>query len=78
MRHVCPGKTETAPALTPAEQHIHANHVTVSDNVTYPTAGAPTIYCLTSEKDGTVTLSLKASIADLQRLDMQLTLNGYE
>ena len=51
--------------------------MTVSDSVTYPTAGAPTVYCLTSEKDGVVTLSLKANIADLQRLDMQLTLNGY-
>lgn len=66
-----------APALTPANSTFTKTTVTVSDSVTYPTAGAPTIYCLTSEKDGTVTLSLKASIADLQRLDMQLTLNGY-
>lgn len=66
-----------APALTPANSTFTPTTVTVSDSVTYPTAGAPTVYCLTSEKDGTVTLSLKASIADLQRLDMQLTLNGY-
>ena len=66
-----------APALTPAESTFTPTNVTVSDSVNYPTAGAPTVYCLTSEKDGTVTLSLKASIADLQRLDMQLTLNGY-
>lgn len=67
-----------APALTPAESTFTPTNVTVSDSVTYPTAGAPTVYCLTSEKDGAVTLSLKASIADLQRLDMQLTLTGYE
>lgn len=66
-----------APALTPAESTFTPTTVTVSDSVTYPTENAPTVYCLTSEKDGTVTLSLKASIADLQRLDMQLTLNGY-
>lgn len=69
------GETETA--LTPANSTFTPTTVTVSDSVTYPTAGAPTIYSLTSEKDGTVTLSLKANIADLQRLDMQLTLNGY-
>lgn len=69
------GETETA--LTPADSTFTPTTVTVSDSVDYPTAGAPTVYCLTSEKDGTVTLSLKASIADLQRLDMQLTLNGY-
>lgn len=73
-----PGDNTTAPALTPAESTFTPTNVTVSDSVTYPTAGAPTIYCLTSEKDGTVTLSLKANIADLQRLDMQLTLTGYE
>lgn len=72
-----PGDNTTAPALTPAESTFTPTTVTVSDGVNYPTAGAPTVYCLTSEKDGTVTLSLKASIADLQRLDMQLTLNGY-
>lgn len=66
-----------APALTPAESTFTPTNVTVSDSVDYPTENAPTVYCLTSEKDGTVTLSLKASIADLQRLDMQLTLNGY-
>ena len=69
------GETETA--LTPAGSTFTETTVTVSDSVTYPAAGAPTVYCLTSEKDGTVTLSLKASIADLQRLNMQLTLNGY-
>ena len=69
------GETETA--LTPAGSTFTEITVTVSDSVTYPTAGAPTIYCLTSEKDGAVTLSLKASIADLQRLNMQLTLDGY-
>lgn len=69
------GETETA--LTPAGSTFTETTVTVSDSVTYPTAGAPTIYCLTSEKDGAVTLSLKANIADLQRLDMQLTLDGY-
>lgn len=69
------GETETT--LTPAGSTFTETTVTVSDSVTYPTAGAPTIYCLTSEKDGTVTLSLKANIADLQRLNMQLTLNGY-
>lgn len=72
-----PGDNTTAPALTPADSTFTPTNVTVSNSVTYPTAGAPTIYCLTSEKDGAVTLSLKASIADLQRLDMQLTLNGY-
>lgn len=72
-----PGDNTTAPALTPAGSTFTPTTVTVSDSVTYPTAGAPTIYCLTSEKDGAVTLSLKANIADLQRLDMQLTLNGY-
>lgn len=70
------GETETA--LTPADSTFTPTNVTVSDSVTYPTAGAPTVYCLTSKKDGAVTLSLKASIADLQRLDMQLTLTGYE
>lgn len=69
------GETETT--LTPAGSTFTPTTVTVSDRVTYPTEGAPTVYCLTSEKDGAVTLSLKASIADLQRLDMQLTLNGY-
>ena len=69
------GETETA--LTPAGSTFTETTVTVSDSVTYPTAGAPTIYCLTSEKDGAVTLSLKANIADLQRLNMQLTLDGY-
>lgn len=73
-----PGDNTTAPALTPAESTFTPTNLTVSDSVTYPTAGAPTVYCLTSEKDGTVTLSLKASITDLQRLDMQLTLTGYE
>lgn len=67
-----------APALTPAESTFTPTNVTVSDSVTYPTAGAPTVYCITSEANGVVTLSLKASIADLQRLDMQLTLTGYE
>lgn len=73
-----PGDNTTAPALTPADSTFTPTNVTVNDSVTYPTDGAPTIYCLTSEKDGAVTLSLKASIADLQRLDMQLTLTGYE
>ena len=72
-----PGDNTTAPALTPADSTFTPTNVTVSDSVNYPTAGAPTVYCLTSEKDGVVTLSLKANIADLQRLDMQLTLNGY-
>lgn len=72
-----PGDNTTALALTPANSTFTPTTVTVSDSVNYPTAGAPTIYCLTSEKDGAVTLSLKASIADLQRLNMQLTLNGY-
>ena len=52
--------------------------MTVSDSVTYPTENAPTVYCITSEANGVVSLSLKASITDLQRLDMQLTLTGYE
>lgn len=73
-----PGDNTTAPALTPADSTFTPTTVTVSDSVTYPAENAPTIYCLTSEKDGAVTLSLKASIADLQRLDMQLTLTGYE
>ena len=46
--------------------------------MTYPTENAPTVYCITSEANGVVSLSLKASITDLQRLDMQLTLTGYE
>ena len=66
-----------APALTPAESTFTPTTVTVSDSVDYPTENAPTVYCITSEANGVVTLSLKASIADLQRLDMQLTLNGY-
>lgn len=69
------GETETT--LTPAGSTFTPTTVTVSDSVTYPTDGAPTVYCITSEANGVVTLSLKASIADLQRLDMQLTLNGY-
>lgn len=70
------GETETT--LTPAGSTFTPTTVTVSDSVTYPTDGAPTVYCITSEANGVVTLSLKASIADLQRLDMQLTLTGYE
>lgn len=73
-----PGDNTTAPALTPANSTFTPTTVTVSDSVTYPTDGAPTVYCITSEANGVVTLSLKASIADLQRLDMQLTLTGYE
>ncbi len=73
-----PGDNTTAPALTPADSTFTPTTVTVSDSVNYPTAGAPTVYCITSEANGAVTLSLKASIADLQRLDMQLTLTGYE
>ena len=72
-----PGDNTTAPALTPAGSTFTPTTVTVSDSVTYPTDGAPTVYCITSEANGVVTLSLKANIADLQRLDMQLTLNGY-
>ena len=72
-----PGDNTTAPALTPADSTFTPTTVTVSDSVTYPTDGAPTVYCITSEANGVVTLSLKASIADLQRLNMQLTLNGY-
>lgn len=72
-----PGDNTTAPALTPAGSTFTPTTVTVSDSVTYPTDGAPTVYCITSEANGAVTLSLKASIADLQRLNMQLTLNGY-
>ena len=67
-----------ATALTPAGSTFTETTVTVSESVDYPTSGAPTIYCITSEADGVVTLSLKASITDLQRLDMQLTLTGYE
>lgn len=69
------GETETT--LTPAGSTFTPTTVTVSDSVTYPTDGAPKVYCITSEANGAVTLSLKASIADLQRLNMQLTLNGY-
>ena len=69
------GETETA--LIPADSTFTPTTVTVSDSVTYPTENAPTVYCITSEANGVVTLSLKASIADLQRLDMQFTLNGY-
>lgn len=71
-----PGEKNTAPALNPAPSTFNAASVTVNDSVAYP-EGAPTIYCLTSEKDGTVTLSLKANAEKVQRLDMQLTLNGY-
>ena len=70
------GETETA--LTPADSTFTATTVAVSDSVTYPTDGAPTVYCITSEANGVVTLSLRANIANLQRLDMQLTLTGYE
>lgn len=73
-----PGDNTTAPALTPADSTFTPTNVTVSDSVTYPTENAPTVYCITSEANGVVTFSLKASIADLQRLDMQLTLTGYE
>ena len=69
------GETETA--LTPADSTFTPTTVTVSDSVDYPMENAPTVYCITSEANGVVTLSLKASIADLQRLNMQLTLNGY-
>ncbi len=69
------GETETA--LTPANSTFTKTTVTVSDSVDYPAENAPTVYCLTSEKDGTVTLSLKANAEKVQRLDMQLTLNGY-
>lgn len=72
-----PGDNTTAPALTPADSTFTPTTVTVSDSVTYPTENAPTVYCITSEANGVVSLSLKASIADLQRLDMQLTLDGY-
>lgn len=72
-----PGDNTTALALTPANSTFTPTTVTVNDSVTYPTDGAPTVYCITSEANGVVTLSLKASIADLQRLNMQLTLNGY-
>lgn len=73
-----PGDNTTAPALTPANSTFTPTTVTVSDSVTYPTENAPTVYCITSEANGVVSLSLKASITDLQRLDMQLTLTGYE
>lgn len=69
--------SETETALTPADSTFTPTTVTVSDSVDYPTENAPTVYCITSEANGVVTLSLKASIADLQRLNMQLTLNGY-
>lgn len=72
-----PGDNTTAPALTPANSTFTPTNVTVSNSVTYPTENAPTVYCITSEANGVVTLSLKANITDLQRLDMQLTLNGY-
>lgn len=73
-----PGDNTTAPALTPADSTFTPTNVTVSNSVTYPTENAPTVYCITSEANGVVSLSLKASITDLQRLDMQLTLTGYE
>lgn len=69
------GETETA--LTPAGSTFTETTVTVSDSVDYPTENAPTVYCLTSEKDGTVTLLLKANAEKVQRLDMLLTLEGY-
>ena len=69
------GETETA--LTPADSTFTPTTVTVSDSVTYPTENAPTVYCITSEANGVVTLSLKANAEKVQRLDMQLTLNGY-
>ena len=72
-----PGDNTTAPALTPADSTFTPTNVTVSNSVTYPTAGAPTVYCITSEANGVVTLSLKANAEKVQRLDMQLTLNGY-
>ncbi|MDO4374694.1 MAG: dockerin type I domain-containing protein [Clostridia bacterium] len=72
-----PGDNTTALALTPADSTFTPTTVTVSDSVTYPTDGAPTVYCITSEANGVVTLSLKANAEKVQRLDMQLTLNGY-
>ena len=72
-----PGDNTTAPALTPANSTFTPTNVTVSNSVTYPTENAPTVYCITSEANGVVTLSLKANAEKVQRLDMQLTLNGY-
>ena len=72
-----PGDKTTAPALNPAPSTFTETELTVNDSAAYPTEGAPTIYCLTSEKDGTVTLLLKANAEKVQRLDMQLTLEGY-
>lgn len=72
-----PGDNTTAPALTPADSTFTPTTVTVSDSVTYPTENAPTVYCITSEANGVVTLSLKANAEKVQRLDMQLTLDGY-
>ena len=72
-----PGDNTTAPALTPADSTFTPTNVTVSDSVTYPTENAPTVYCITSEANGVVTLSLKANAEKVQRLDMQLTLDGY-
>lgn len=72
-----PGDNTTAPALTPADSTFTPTNVTVSNSVTYPTAGAPTVYCITSEANGAVTLSLKTNAEKVQRLDMQLTLDGY-
>ena len=72
-----PGEKNTAPALNPAQSTFTETELKVKDSVAYPMEDAPTIYCLTSEKDGTVTLSLKANAEKVQRLDMQLTLEGY-
>jgi hypothetical protein len=64
--------------LTASTDMFTAKTVTIAQSVEYPTSGAPTIYCITSEADGTVTLTLKANgVVNLNRLSLTLDLSGY-
>lgn len=64
--------------LTASADMFTAKTVTIAQSVEYPTDGAPTIYCITSEADGTVTLTLKANgVVNLNRLSLTLDLSGY-
>ena len=64
--------------LTASADMFTAKTVTIAQSVEYPTSGAPTIYCITSEADGTVTLTLKANgVVNLNRLSLTLDLSGY-
>ncbi len=64
--------------LTASADMFAAKNMTIANSVEYPTLGAPTIYCITSEADGIVTLTLKANgVVNLNRLNLALDLSGY-